>query len=81
MQASSMSPTKQAKRPQEQQFSDMICHMIKSRDNEGLKFKLQKRFANSALLDMPNDSSEDGFIDSDDISNKIAELNKASEKV
>jgi replicative DNA helicase len=68
------------KRQQEQQFSDIICHMIKSRDNEGLKFKLQKRFANSALLDCVNNGEMDGFTDSDDISKQIAELNKGATK-
>jgi replicative DNA helicase len=68
------------KRQQEQQMSDMICHMIKSRDSEPIKFKLQKRFANSALLDCVSNGEMDGFIDSDDISKQIAELNKSANK-
>lgn len=62
-------------RPNEQNYPDMICHLIKVRDGERGKGKLLKNLGCGTLLDEKiNENATNNFTDFDDLSDKIDEF-------
>lgn len=63
-------------RPNEEQFPDFICHIIKNRKGPKLKMSFWKRLSSASLIDKDaeNVPSENMFTDVDDISREMEDL-------